>query len=334
MPGIIKLRTHQNIHADIGADILMAVVFFYRVNFSEKNSAFCHDIPAGLSLKEYIPAACLLPFSKKCIQFLLKGLNIEFLLICKLMVRSAEAAAEIQEFQLIKLLRIVQEVAAGLKERLVIHKERAYMLIQADDMEIILRRHITDLLDILGSYTELRLFSGGDDLIMVTGTYTWINSYRKLSATVQAAEHLELGKAVYTNDNALIDGILHLVFGDIIRYIEYSFARESGFFQRIDLSRAHRIRIQALFIRDFQNGKIGIRFNREIRCKAMIRQKAGNSPHLSSQDVFVIYKKRRPILGNQFFRISITKKVHLLRIGVHIDTSFQSILQPLYHFLA
>ena len=162
----------------------MTIVFLDRVDSAEKHATLRDDITAGLGLKKNISASGGLPFCKELIEFGLKGLNVEFRLITKLMVRGTETAAEIQELQFIKILRIVQEVVASLKEGLIVHKERTDMLIKSNNMQVILLGDFMDLRDVLGSDTELGLLTCRNDLIVMTGTYARVDTYRELTAAV------------------------------------------------------------------------------------------------------------------------------------------------------
>ena len=194
----------------------MTVVFLNGMNLSEKNSALCDYITAGLGLKQNILTAVLLPFGKKRIQLFLKCLDIKLLFIRKLMIRSTETSAEIQELEFIEFFGIVKEVPAGLKERLIIHKKGTDMLVQSDNMQIILRGYIADLLNICSCHTELGFLSCSYDFFVMTGSDAGINTYGESSTRIEFPEHLKLRKAVDAYNNTFIDGILHLFFGNVI----------------------------------------------------------------------------------------------------------------------
>ena len=115
--------TNKDFLADVGSGVLFVVVHFCSINASEQNRAVGNNITAGLALKEDLLACLGDKVSEKLFDTFCQEVDVKLLFSRKLMVRRAEAATEIYEFKIVKLVSNAEQVRYCRKVRVGLHEE-------------------------------------------------------------------------------------------------------------------------------------------------------------------------------------------------------------------
>ena len=162
------------------------------------------------------------------------------------MVGDAEAAAHVDEGKVRELTGDVKKSVHALHKRICGHEQGTDVLVDPDKRQIVRRENLLHLGDKLRVHAEFGLLSGGDHLLVVSGADAGIKADGHLSAGIQAAEKLKLADRIHAHGDALVDGVLHLLRGGVVSYIEDFLRAETGGLLHENLAGGDRVNLQAL----------------------------------------------------------------------------------------
>ena len=220
MEGIVHDRTHEDVETEIGSHITALTVILHGFHASEEQAAFAHDVTAGFHEEAALVAGFLHPGRELFIHAPAHCPEVEALFRI-LVVGDAEAAAEVEHVKIPEhvfreLADEGQQEIHGAQVLLCLKELGADVLVYAGEPESVFPHKAEGLIAVLGGHGELGGLARGDDLCTVAGADTGVEADHDITAGVEASVHVELGKGVHADQEAVVNGIVHLVRRDVV----------------------------------------------------------------------------------------------------------------------
>ena len=291
--GIVHGGASQHVEAHVRAHIAGVAVVFHVVDAGEDHAAFGGHVAARFHEEASGIARFGAPAADEIVELFGQVAHIETGLPFILMVRDAEAAAEVDDLQTAQHVggqafgQLQQDggrrdVAVGF------HEEGADVVVDAGQAHVVALEDGQHLVQQIGGDAELGLLAGGDHFLMVARADAGIEAHHDPSAAVEAAEGLQLGEGIHADEHALLQRVAHLVGGDVVGDVEDLVRGEAGQLVEVELAGAHGIDHEAFFTDDAQQHGIGIGLDRIVDAETGVGGQGHQFAAAAAQHVFVV----------------------------------------------
>ena len=194
----------------------------------------------------------------------------------------------------------MQQHVHGVEVALRIHEQRADMLIEACQTQVVGFKDGADFRQSVGRNAKLGLLAGSDDLLVVACADAGIEADHHTAAGVDLAHEFELRQRVHTDEQPGVHSVLQFFGGHVVADIQNLIRRKAGQSFHVQLTRRHGVDDASFFTDDLQQRRIGVGLGRIVDPETGMAGQSEKIPAAGPQDVFVIDIQGRTELTDQF----------------------------------
>ncbi len=235
-------------------------------------------------------------------------------------VGNAEAAAEVDDFQLVQRgggqgFGQIQQYLGRVEIAVRLHEQGTDMLVDAGQSQLVPGQQGEYLFHFVRRDAELGFLASRDHLGVVPGPDAGIEAHHDLAAGIEAAQGVQLREGIHADQQAAGQRILKFRVGIVVGNVQNFMRSKAGQLIHEQFAGAHGVHHQTFLADNLQERGIGVGFHRVVDPEAGLTRKGHQIAAALAQDIFIIDIKRCAVGFGQLTRAVIAVKVEAVGIS-------------------